>query len=226
MTSNGRDLPRTDPGTRPRRHTALVRLAVDVGAGAAVAVLVAVLTAWFYAPLAGWVTTCSLFLLLTWRRIWPMDADQTAQHAVAEDPTRAGADTILLLAAVASLGGVALVLVKGSSDKGLQQTVDVALTVASIVLSWAVVHTVYALRYAQQYYAGPDGGVTFHQDGPPRYSDFAYLAFTVGMTFQVSDTDITGTPIRQAVLKQALLSYLFGAVILASVINLVSGLGK
>jgi uncharacterized membrane protein len=62
--------------------------------------------------------------------------------------------------------------------------VRVAIGLASVVLSWAMVHTVFTLNYARLYYRGPDGGVDFNQREPPRYSDFAYLAFTIGMTFQ------------------------------------------
>jgi len=69
-------------------------------------------------------------------------------------------------------------------------------------------------------------GSTFNQDTPPRYLDFAYLAFTIGMTFQVSDTDLETPSIRTTALRHALLSYLFGAVILATTINLISGLGS
>jgi len=75
------------------------------------------------------------------------------------------------------------------------------------------------------YYTGPDGGVSFNQSEAPRYADFAYLAFTIGMTFQVSDTDLQTLAIRATVLRHALLSYLFGAVILATTVNLVAGLG-
>jgi uncharacterized membrane protein len=95
-----------------------------------------------------------------------------------------------------------------------------------VVVSWGVVHTVYALKYARLYYAGQDGGIDFHGDHPPTYQDFAYLAFTVGMTFQVSDTEINARVIRATVLRQALLAYLFGAVILAATINLLAGLEK
>jgi uncharacterized membrane protein len=96
--------------------------------------------------------------------------------------------------------------------------------VVSVVLSWTVVHTVFTVRYARLYYTGPDGGIDFNQEDPPRYSNFAYLAFTVGMTFQVSDTELQTPEIRSVALRQALLSYLLGAVILATAINLVAGL--
>jgi len=68
--------------------------------------------------------------------------------------------------------------------------------------------------------------VDFKQDADPTYRDFAYLAFTVGMTFQVSDTDIGKSAIRETVLRHALISFLFGAVIIAVTINLVAGLSK
>jgi uncharacterized membrane protein len=218
------DLPRTPPHAPSRQQTALARLVVVAVVGVAVGVVVAVAAPWYYGPLCGWITACALFLALTWRRTWPMDPEQTAQHAVREDTTRAGADVVLLLSAVASLTAVGVVMAKGSSDHGTRQAVDVVLTVAAIALAWAVVHTSYALRYARHYYTDQDGGIDFNQDEPPRYSDFAYLAFTLGMTFQVSDTDISSSTIRRAALKHALLSYLFGAVILATVVNLVSSL--
>jgi uncharacterized membrane protein len=76
------------------------------------------------------------------------------------------------------------------------------------------------------YYEGAEGGVNFHQDEPPSYRDFAYLALTLGMTFQVSDTDLRTTAIRATALRHALLSYVFGTVILAATINLIAGLGS
>jgi uncharacterized membrane protein len=96
--------------------------------------------------------------------------------------------------------------------------------VGSVALSWSVVQTVFISHYARLYYGHPDGGIDFNQEAPPRYSDFAYLAFTVGMTFQVSDTDLKTPALRATALRQALLSYLLGAVILATTINLVAGL--
>ena len=97
---------------------------------------------------------------------------------------------------------------------------------ASVVLAWAVVHTVFSLRYADLYYEGEPGGIDFNEDDPPSYSDFAYLAWTIGMTFQVSDTDLKTQAIRRTALRHGLLSYMFGALIIATTINLIAGLGK
>ncbi len=83
----------------------------------------------------------------------------------------------------------------------------------------------YATRYARLYYTGEDGGIDFNEDEPPTYVDFAYLAFTIGMTFQVSDRPETRA-IRATALRHALLSYLFGAIIVATTINLIAGLAK
>ncbi len=95
----------------------------------------------------------------------------------------------------------------------------------TVALSWALVQTVFALRYAHEYYTAPVGGIDFKtKDEQPDYQDFAYVAFTVGMTFQVSDTDIQARRIRRTVLRHALLAYLFGAVILAVMVNVIASL--
>ena len=74
------------------------------------------------------------------------------------------------------------------------------------------------------YYDLPVGGIDYNDDDPPDYRDFAYLALTIGMTYQVSDTDLTARPIRRAALRHALLSFLFGSVIVAVTINIVASL--
>ncbi len=81
--------------------------------------------------------------------------------------------------------------------------------------------------YAHAYYLDPVGGIDFKakgDEGDPDYRDFAYVAFTVGMTYQVADTDVTQRTVRHLVLGHALLSFMFGAVILATVVNLIAGL--
>jgi uncharacterized membrane protein len=99
-------------------------------------------------------------------------------------------------------------------------------------VSWtvpvALVNTVHAFTYARRYYLDePDiGGIDFKQEHPPAYSDFAYLAFTVGMSFAVSETEPTATHIRKVALGHALLSFAFGTGVLAVAINLVTNPGQ
>ena len=134
-----------------------------------------------------------MYLAWTLSQIVRADCDRTAAAvAVREDGSRALTDFVLILAAVASLAGVGDVIMLGAAKNDpISPGVAIALAITSVVLSWAVVHTIFTLRYARLYYVGAAGGIDFKQDEPPRYTDFAYLAFTIGMTFQVSDTDLT-----------------------------------
>jgi uncharacterized membrane protein len=192
--------------------------------GAAAGLLSAVFLPWDMAPLVGWDVAALVYVCWIWLALWWLDGEETAAHAETEDPTRAAAEVLLLSAAVVSLAAIGLVLVRAGNHRPVG--LIAAFAAVSVVISWLSIHTTYALRYAALYYAGPDGGADFHQPGKPQYSDFAYLAFTVGMTFQVSDTEMNSTEFRASVLRHALLSYLFGAVILALAINLVAGLSK
>jgi uncharacterized membrane protein len=211
---------------RGRRHgpSAAVRALTSLALGLLVGLGASIPATPRYGVLLGWMAAAALFVTWMWVTIWPMDADRTAAHAVAEDAGRAATDVVVVMAAVASLGAVALLLVGGAG--GASKGLDAALSVLSVALAWATVHTVSATRYARLYYTGDDGGIDFNEPDPPKYSDFVYLAFTIGMTFQVSDTDLQTKAIRAAALRHALLSYLFGAVIIATTINLIAGLSK
>jgi uncharacterized membrane protein len=218
-----RDLPTGDVEQEPGA-SASTRAAAAAVVGACAGTLASLPGSWQLGLLLGWDVTAVVYVVWTWATIWPRDPGATARLAVREDPGRATADVLVLVASVASLLAVALVISAGSSGDSSGSDLRAALAVVSVVLSWSVVHTVFTARYARLYYTGPDGGVDFNQEAPPRYADFAYLAFTLGMTFQVSDTDLESPEIRATALRHALLSYLFGAVILATTINLVSGL--
>jgi uncharacterized membrane protein len=199
------------------RRKVLVAAVCGLVAGGASALFLS----WQLCPLVGWDTAGVIYLAWVWRSIWSLDAEQTARHADREDPTTAAADLMLIIAALASLLAVGVVLITGGSSKS---GVEIAFGVASVVVSWAIVHTIFTIRYADLYYGGADGGLDFHDQDQPRFVDFAYLAFTVGMTFQVSDTEVNTSQIRAQVLRHALLSYLFGTVIVALTINLIAGL--
>jgi uncharacterized membrane protein len=158
--------------------------------------------------------------------IWPLSAEQTAARATAEDPHRAIRDILVLSACGASLGALGLVLAHAREAAEGARTMLALLAVLSVAVSWFSVHTIFTLRYALLYYTQPVGGISFNQQQRPDYRDFAYVALTLGMTFQVSDTELQNSDIRSTALRHALLSYMFGAVILAAAVNLIAGLGS
>ena len=221
-------------------HLSTTRLRVSTSAG--LGLVVALATAWVmpgrYAPIIGWDAAALVFLLWTWLTIWPQDPAGTRRLATREDPSRATVDVIMLCIAGFSLGAVALVLFGASGTNRAVETTRVLLSVFSVAVSWTVVHSVYCLKYASLYYStvveaedpsgggGPGGGIGFAGGQSPDYADFAYLAFTIGMTYQVSDTDLTARAIRRAALRHSLFAFVFGTVILAVTINLVAGLSK
>ena len=203
---------------------ALRRVVVDLVGGLAAGVVAAVFLPWQAACLIGWDTAAALFAAQTWSTVLPMSPSKCAKHAAQEDPSRALADTVVLVAAVASLLSVAFILVKAANSAGGMKAFLLTVGVVSVALAWGVVHTVFTLRYARIYYTDGGGGVDFNEKSSPDYSDFAYLAFTIGMTFQVSDTDLTTKDVRRTALRHALISYLFGAVILGLIINVAASL--
>ena len=203
-----------------------VRIGVSAAAGALSALVVAVLGPWWLIPLSGWDMAALVFVIWMWRSLWSLDAAGTAKQATRENPRRAAADSLLLSASITSLIAVGLVLVRAGHSSDLTKGLLIGLGVASIILAWSVVHTVFILRYAKLYYEGTPGGVDFNEEQSPCYTDFAYLALTIGMTFQVSDTNLKTKDIRRTALRHALLSYAFGALIIATTINLIAGLTK
>lgn len=208
-----------------RMHV-VIRLMMAALLGISTAVAVGSAAGFRYAPAAGWIAAAFVYLAWTWSVVLPMDADQTREHVRPEDPPRGWVtDVVILTASVASLGGVGHLLAAGSKA-GIEKDVAAALGVVSIVAAWCVVHTVFSVRYADIYYSESAGGINFNGTEDPRFVDFFYLAFTVGMTYQVSDTSLQTGKLRAIALCQALLSYIFGAVILAVTINLVVGLSN
>jgi uncharacterized membrane protein len=219
-----------DPPERSRTSRASIsartKLLICAAAGAITGTTAGVLGSGRDAPLIGWGTLSVIYCVWVWASVWRMDATDTATHAKIESPGRDLADLVLLGAAIASLIAVGLVLFGAGNQHGATEYIQAALAVASVSVSWVLVHTVFTLKYARLYYSDPTGGIDFNEDDRPQYSDFAYLAFTIGMTFQVSDTNLQTKTIRRAALRHALVSFPLGTVIIATSINLVAGLAK
>ena len=195
-----------------------------VAGAAGLAVAIALGARWSEAVLGAWVGAAMAYLALVWHDVAPKDAAATEALSQSEDDSRTGSESVLLGASVASLVAVVFTLAHAGHDTGAARVAMSLFALLSVALAWASVHTVYTLRYARLYYAAPVGGIDFPKGDPPDYRDFGYLAFTIGMTYQVSDTGLSTKRLRRTVIQHALLSYLFGAVILAVAINAVAGL--
>ncbi len=188
--------------------------------GAVVTIAVGTLLNWNAAALAGWDTFVICLIGMIWHDFTGRSPSETATIARQDSMNHSILDTLVLLASVMSIGAVfALMTSRGDSVP------YIIFGLVSIVLSWAAVHTIYTLRYAMMYYRDTEGGIDFGVD-KPRFSDFAYLAFTIGMTYQVSDTAVSDYKIRRLVMGQAFVSFIFGVVIIATTINFLAGLAK
>ena len=209
-----------------RRSPAGTRVTWALLGGAVAGAVASLFTPISASILLGWDVAVLIYLAWTWGAVQGLDPEVTAQLAKREDPSTPVADLVVIGAGTAMLAAVGFALVKAGQSTGGMKAYLVTLGLVSVVLSWAVVHTVFALKYARAYYSEPAGGIAFNEDEPPNYIDFAYYAFTIGMTFQVADTNITSRAVRRTTLHHALLSYLFGAVLLGLVINVVATLLK
>lgn len=171
-------------------------------------------------------------LILIWLRIAVAEPAVCKRTAKLQDPNRTAIFLSVVLGAFASLFAVAFLL---SSAKGLsaaKMTGHVAMAITTVVTSWCLIHTMFALRYAHIFYLRNDeradarggSGLKFPGEAEPDYLDFAYFSFVLGMTCQVSDVQITSRRIRRLALVHGALAFVFNTAILALSINLVSGL--
>ncbi|MFJ5696821.1 DUF1345 domain-containing protein [Arthrobacter sp. NPDC093139] len=208
-----------------------LRFVVMVLSGMAAALAAGLSGHWIEAPAIGWAVASLTYVVWVWAVIGRLDPAGTRLHAVTEDPSRGVTDLLILAANFASLAAVAAVVIdshRGASS-GRDEVGAGLLALSGVALSWMLVQTLFTLRYAELYYdpekrGEEPGGINFNQERPPQYSDFAYVATSLGMTYQVSDTNLESHRIRAEALKHGLLSYLFGTVILAATVNLLIGL--
>lgn len=188
---------------------------------------------WSLRVLAGWDLLALVFLGWVWLRIRQADAAETRRLATLEDDSRTISSLLVLAGSLVSLVGSGFGLSEARHLEGqghlAASLVLTGVSLLSVALSWLLIHTEHTLHYAHLYYNAPVGGIDFHEteedpDGQdPDYRDFAYLAFTVGMTYQVSDTEVNHKRFRRRLTLHALLSFVFGTVIVAFTINIVAG---
>jgi len=215
------------------RQDARHRLGLGLIAGAAVFFAARGHLRIWSAAIAGWNAVAVVILALDWVTIVTTPQRKIRQIAQQQDLSRFLVFLFVVVTASAALFAVGfLVSVKRSQTDG-HFIVHLLLTLMTVIFSWALVHTVYGLRYAHAFYGDSDepgvnrhaGGLIFPGDRPPDYFDFAYFSFVVGMTCQVSDVQITSRRMRRITLFHSVLSFGFNTIILALLINIaVSGL--
>ncbi|MGV9713138.1 DUF1345 domain-containing protein [Gordonia sp. NPDC003424] len=204
-------------------HTAPARALLALVVGSIVGAIVgSVATDTGLGVLSGIVVTGGTFLALGWTGLWPMDSDETRERARREGYEPRTDELIVVIAALAALGGIVALLIEGGSRAGW---LPAALALAGVFAAWGSLHLMYAVRYAYHFFDDAEpGGIDFNSSDPPTFRDFFYFSYNLGMTYQVSDTSVSDPEIRAVALRHCLLSYLFGAVILATTINLVAGI--
>jgi uncharacterized membrane protein len=205
---------------------ALRRVLLAAAIGVTVTVALCFFVNWPFAVIVGWDCTAVLFLGSVWAVLLRANGDTTESLAMREDETRSAAWLLLTGASLASLLAVGFTLNLAGREDATARAVLIGLATVTVTLSWVVVNTLYTLHYARLYYAVAPGGIDFGDSGadPPSYRDFAYVAFTIGMTYQVSDTTVRRSNLRHTALVHALISYVFGVVIVAAGINLIADL--
>jgi uncharacterized membrane protein len=175
----------------------------------------------------GWLAYAFTILGLMWMTILMAHPRDLPQLSRLEDSSRILITAFVISAAIASLFAV-VNLLSVSTDGN--RKLHVTLAILAVTSAWALVHTVFTLRYAHLFY-GDDpkqkrrpGGLEFPNDSEPDYLDFAYFSFVIGMTSQVSDVAISAKRIRRLALAHGILSFLFNAVIVALTISGLSSL--
>jgi uncharacterized membrane protein len=180
-----------------------------------------------------WISCAVTVIILNWIIIFTSHPREVKQIARLQDSSRTLIFLFIITITVISLGAIIYLL---KSTKGLGEVAKnehILLAITSVVISWWLLHTIFTQRYAHLYY-DPDtdidgktpavGGLQFPGKDEPDYLDFVYFSFVVGMTFQVSDVEISSRRIRRVCLLHAILSFAFNTAILALSINVISGM--
>lgn len=226
------DAPAPDPAQAARklRHLdAHHRLFIAGGVAAICFALLPSSMHWATRILGTWNAYVYTVLGLIWNTILTAEPKQVVNHAKLEDNSRAMIFVFVVVAACASVFVVPLEL---GTAKGLDRfhaEAHVAFAILTVLSSWALVHTVFTLRYAHLYYdtddgKKPQGGLNFPDEPEPDYLDFAYFSFVIGMTSQVSDVTISSSSIRRLALVHGLIAFAFNVAIIGLSINTISGL--
>lgn len=179
-----------------------------------------------FRALVGFIVGAGGFSVAVLVRVLRLDPDQTRRSVAGLGGGRTEVDLVVIGCSFGALAAIGLMLFGGGHKSDSDTAWEAAITIGAVAAAWLAIHTTYTLRYAKHYYNVEPGCVDFNAEQDPQYSDFAYLAFDLGMTYQVSDTSVHTTALRRIILGHTLLSYVFGTCVIASALNLVMGLAS
>jgi uncharacterized membrane protein len=197
-----------------------VRLWTAIGLGVAVFLVLPGSLRTVTRLLVAWDAGLLLYLAATAAMMARSPVAEISKHSDAQDEGAFGLMLLTVAAALASLGAIFAELATGDGPApGLWAHL---LAIATVVLSWAFIHTIFALHYAYDFYGAGEraNGLKFPGDGKPDYWDFMYFSFVVGMTFQVSDVAVTNKWIRRSVAMHGVVSFFFTTTVVALTVNM------
>ncbi|WFU40904.1 DUF1345 domain-containing protein [Bradyrhizobium sp. CB82] len=168
--------------------------------------------------LIGWDALIAVYLTLVYSMMLNQDHNHIRRAAVMQDD---GRFVILLVIAVGAFASIAAIVAELGTHRGIG---ELSLAITTIALSWAAVHTTFALHYAHDYYRhAKPGGLQFpsgEKDDHADYWDFVYFSFVIGMTAQVSDVGITDKIIRRTATAHGIVSFIYNTALLALTVNI------
>lgn len=171
------------------------------------------------------------YVIISWTVFFTSNIEHIKKKALTDDGGKLFVFFIVVFASFASMITVAILVISKES-LGMNEAVYLTIIIGGILLSWTLVHTTFCFHYAHLYYDNVEGtnhnmeGLEFPKEKYPDYIDFAYFSFVIGMTFQVSDVEISSKTIRRLALLHGLLSFVLNTFVVALSINLIAGLTK
>lgn len=179
----------------------------------------------------GWDTFSLCMIVMSWITFSIVNSKQIREQSKVQDSSRSFIFIIVLISTLASFLAVLLLIISKKTGHG-DTSMSLIIAIAGMLFSWFLIHTIFTLRYAHIYYGDHEtnpnthaGGLEFPGDSKPEYYDFAYFSFVLGMTFQVSDVQITSKRLRYLAMLHGLLSFGFNTIMIALTINLIAGYG-
>jgi uncharacterized membrane protein len=181
--------------------------------------------------LAGWNAGGWLYLVLVGTKMWQAEVEGIKREAGIERESRIVVLVVVIFGSIFTMLALFVQLMAIKGEHGMDRTLSIGLSVLTILLSWLLIHTVFAVYYAHEFHSeakggsrGRGGGLKFPDDSTPDYLDFLYFSFVVGTTAQTSDVEVTSRAMRRVVMLHGILSFFFNTAVIALAVNLAAQL--